>query len=393
MKRLKIAYIAPRFIPFQGGGEKNIYSIALRMAKLGHDVTVYTANIKYYKSEPLPPYRETIEGMKIIRNWALNESLYAGFYPSLFPLLLLNKYDLIHTSGIGFIWREFCLIIKRILSPNTGFIVTPHGPFMALNDTTGVRGFVKKYYTKVLKIILPKIYDRVIEVNPKQDSWISSEYNISKDKIRLVPNGIDESYIESKIIEHDPEEQVVITYLNRWEKYKGIQEVITALSIIRDKKLLKNNYKLPLFYVMGRPGNYKDELYKLVEDLKLEENVKFIISPTDSIKDEIFYKQSQINVLTSQYEGYGITLTEAMAKGNVVITTYGNEGADLFLIPGVTGYMYNYLDIEKLSEIIALLINDPTLRKKIREENIRFIKKLTWESVFPKYLDIVNELI
>jgi glycosyltransferase involved in cell wall biosynthesis len=394
-KRLKIAYIIPRFHPFKGGAEQNILAMASRMVAQGHDVTVITTNIKF-RNEELPK-TETFEGIKIIRQWSLNDQLYAGFYPELLPYLLSHEFDVIHASGIGFLWREMCLIIKKIFTWKTKFVVTPHGRFMALGDTEGARGVARKYYTAILKIFIPWLYDAVIQVNPKQSEWMQKEYGISPEKIKLIPNGIDQKYTEEVLIEHQPHEKVIITYINRQEWYKGIQDVIRALNIIKNKykdSLGKDDSQIAdfKFLVMGRAGNYTQKLKDLVEELEMQNYVDFIFSPSDEERDKIFYEDSQINILPSKWEAVGITLIEAMAKGNVVITTTGNEGADMIIKNEENGYIYKFGEFEELAEILEKLLLNPDLRRKMQEINLERAKNFTWEAIFPEYENLLLEV-
>ncbi len=386
-KKIKVGYVIQRFHPFKGGAEQNMYALATRMAKQGQDVTVVTTNVKF-RSERLP-YSETHNGMKIVRNWALNEQLYAGFYPGLLPYLLNNEFDVIHSSGIGFFWREMCLIVKKIVSRKTKFIVTPHGPFMAVNNTEGIRGFAKKTYTAILRMFIPWLYDVVIAVNPKQIEWMTKEYGINPSKIFILPNGINADYLETTIHEHTKEEKIIITYLNRHEWYKGIHNVIEAIHNIKEKNLTDKRFE---FWIMGRAGNYTPRLTEMVDEYKLEEYVKFVFSPSDEERDRIFYEESQINILPSNWEATGITLVEAMAKGNILITTFQNEAAEIIIKQGENGYIYNYTEIDTLTEILANLINDFELRQKIRKNNIEAAKDFTWEAIFPEYLSLVESL-
>lgn len=387
MQKIKIGYVIQRFHPFKGGAEQNTYALAVRMAKQDHDVSVITTSVKF-RNERLAR-KEILNGMKIIRHWALNEQLYLGFYPDLLPYLLKNKFDVIHSSGIGFIWREFCLIVKKIVSPKTKFIVTPHGPFMAVDNTDGFRGFAKKFYTQILRLFIPWLYDVVIAVNPKQIDWMTKEYGINPNKIFILPNGIDSDYVEESLIEHDEEDRVVITYLNRHEWYKGIHNVIEAIKNIQDHNLTDKKYE---FWIMGRAGNYTPRLTELVETYKLQDQVKFVFSPSDEERDRIFYEESQINILPSNWEATGITLIEAMAKGNVLITTFQNEAAEIIIKQGENGYIFNYTDVGKLTDILVELINNYALRQKMRNNNILSAKDFTWEAIFPEYLSLVESL-
>lgn len=381
----KIAYISPRFHPFKGGAEQNLFAFASHMAKTGNNVTILTAKVKFKNEQLLR--EEKFEGMKIIRHWAPNEALYAGFYPGLLFHLLTNHYNVIHTAGIGFLWREICLLIYKIFNRKTQFICTPHGPFMALNDTKGIRGFAKKWGTRILKMYLNRLYDKFIQVNNKQSEWMTTEYGISKDKIILIPNGINQNYIENEIIEHKNDEPVVITYMNRLEEYKGIHQVLKALNKLKQEKKLPNM----IFYIMGRPGGYSEMLRKMVNEFRLNNEVKFIESPSDEERDRIFKFESQVNILPSKFEATGIVLLEAMAKGNVPITTFQNEAYDIIMKNEESGYVYDYEDIDKLSEILFEITSNNELRKKMRISNLQMIKNFTWENVYWKYEEMLRK--
>jgi len=263
---------------------------------------------------------------------------------------------------------------------------------MALGDKSGIRGFIKKYYTLVLKRLLPWLYNLIIEVNSKQNIWMTKEYNIPKNKILLIPNGIDKSYIETSIVEHSIKERIILTYMNRLEYYKGVQDVLKALFVMKSKRM-----EIPFFYIMGRPWGYSDTIYKMVSDLNLKDDIKFILYPSDEERDNIFYYKSQVNILPSKWEGTGITLIEAMAKGNVIITTTGNEASDILITENVNGFVYNFEDVDALVKILHNLLTNQDLIKLIRKNNIKKANKFTWENIFPLYekslIKLINNII
>jgi glycosyltransferase involved in cell wall biosynthesis len=387
MDKLKICYIIPRFHPFKGGAELNIQAMAERMAKKGHDVSVFTTNVKFRDEKPLK--FEEYNGMKIYRHWALNESLYAGFYPGLLRSLWKSDFDVIHVSGFGFAWTEFCLIITKLFKRKTKFINTPHGPFMAFYNS-GFKGFIKKVYTQYLSFIVPRLYDKVIAVVDKQDRWMMEDYKIQKEKIVVIPNGIDKKYIERSLQIHKPKDKVVITYLNRIAWYKGIQNVLSAMNLILKNKMVENtNFE---FRIMGRPQPFLERVNALIQEYGLENYVKIILSPSDEERDQNFL-ESQINILPSKWEAFGIVLVEAMAKGNVIITTNQNQGVDMLIKEGESGYAYDFADVDKLASILAKLIDNFELRQAIIKHNHEFSKSFTWSAVFPKYEDTILELV
>src|SRR5690606_3523343 len=117
-----------------------------------------------------------------------------------------------------------------------------------------------------------------------------------------------------------------------------------------------------------------------------------IFHPSDDERDRIFYEESQINILPSKWEATGITLIEAMAKGNIIITTTGNEASDILIEEGVNGFIYDFGDVEALKGILKNLLTNYELRQEMRKKNLELARKFTWDAVLPRYIELIKEL-
>lgn len=392
---LKIVYLIARFHPFKGGAEQNCYQLATRMAAAGHSVTVFTTDVSP-DDTALPP-EEIIEGVKVIRCHNVTGQLSLGFYPSLLPQLLSTPADIIHSeNGPGIVWHEFCLWCKKLTSPGTKFIVTPHGPFLATPGTHSGIKYVLAMTGKILmwpylRLFWTNLFDLFIQVNPHQQQWLRQEYGVNPNKIALLPNAIDPSMlVDEKYFDPTYEHKVVITYVGRFEKYKGIQNVMLALSkLISTGKIQPETVK---FRVLGR-GAYYPDLQLIRSEYHLDNVVEFVLNPSDSHRDQILEHSSQIHILPSSREATGIALLEAMAKGNALITTHQNEAAEMIITEGENGFIYDWEDIERLCEILLALIADASLRQKMIAANILKARSMTWEQIFPAYVDMVESLV
>lgn len=397
-KKVEIVYVIPKFYPYKGGAERNILALATRMAEAGHDVTVLTGDYGH-RGEKLSKYEE-YNGLKIKRFKAfIPDPFYLTFIPGLFFTLLKINPQVIHTSGIGFIWVEFCLGTKKFFDKvlqifrhdrqDTTFVNTPHGPFMAFEEgksESKIREFARKIYAKVLKIIIPNIYDKAIAVVERQKKWLKNLYKFEDKNIWVVPNGIDKAYLVKEMPTFKKEDKIVITYLNRMSWYKGIHTVLEALfKINKDKNFMRRKIPKFEFWIMGRPTPYTEKLTKMIDRFELGNQTKFIYNPTDEERDRIYFEESQINILASKWEATGIVLIEAMAKGNAIITTYQNDAHDLVVDEGKNGYVINFGDSETLSERLKKLISNYKLRQSMILAGREKVKDFTWESIFPKY--------
>lgn len=395
-RQLSLAYIIARFHPFKGGAEQYTLELAKRAAATGHQVSVLTTDVGPDGTR-LPKY-ESLLGMQIIRSRAWNRQLNLGFYPDLLWQLLTHKFQVIHISnGPGFIWRDICLMIKKLVSMETKLIISPHGGFLVTPDThTGIKqrvaGIAKLLMTPYFKLMWAPLFSAAIQVNPAQEKWIRGEYGFRKQPVYLIPNGISAEMIIDKKPSVDPIYPLTITYVGRMEKYKGIHTVIQALSKLREQDLIGPASKNVKFAIISHIGPFYRELLKLIADLDMNEYVEIIPNADDAQRDKILTEVSQIHILPSQKEATGIVLLEAMAKGNAIITTYQNEAAPLLIEPGKNGYIFNFDDAPALTEILKELINNSSLRRDMINYNLEYIKQFTWEQTFPKYLQMLDSL-
>ena len=97
--------------------------------------------------------------------------------------------------------------------------------------------------------------------------------------------------------------------------------------------------------------------------------------------------KSNIFVLPSSPEGFGITYVDAMNNGCIVIGTRG-EGIDGFVKDGVNGFLNN-VDVDEISDKILYIFNNNC--DKIRKTGIKDAKMLTWENNAKKYIELLGE--
>lgn len=381
---LKIGYITPYFHPVKGGAENNALHLALQMVKLGHQVTVFTSNT----SEGLYPNEEEYEGIRIRRFNRLNDQYYLGVYPSMFFALLSSNQDIIHAHGFGFIWHDFCLLFKKLFSRKTQFINTPHGPFMAHGDYSLPQKLMKSVYTFVQKLLLNRIYSKIIQVNPNQEQWITN-YGIAQEKITYIPNGIPEELFQevetSKLEkEYNLNRKFIISFIGRFEKYKGLQDIISALP-----RLTKERSNLHLI-ALGNKGNYLTKLRKQIKEEGLEKRITLLVSPTDEVRDQAL-QLSDIFILPSAWEAFGISILEAMAKNNAIISSR-TEGGKFLITEEENGYLYDYGDVQELGNRIEKLMTDKKLLSKIQENNLEKAKEFIWDKIGKQYYLELKEL-
>jgi glycosyltransferase involved in cell wall biosynthesis len=165
------------------------------------------------------------------------------------------------------------------------------------------------------------------------------------------------------------EQQTQILWVGRMVDWKRVNVLIKACGILRKKKL---DFHLKL---IGE-GPKKPSLIKLVTKLGLQNMVSFHppISP-QQVQREM--KMAHIYVLPStQEEGWGAVIGEAMAEGCAVISTKGAGAAPILIKHGLSGYLFPVNDIESLAKFLEDLINNPKKNQEMGVEGWNIMRSI-----------------
>ena len=171
---------------------------------------------------------------------------------------------------------------------------------------------------------------------------IKSCYNISEEKIRTIPNGVDtlqfntdarnRNRTHARSIFDLSEKDNVIGFSSTNFELKGLGSLIETLSTLPD------SYKLLI------AGNRNPEKYKkLAKKLHVEKRISFLGYVKDMPQ---FYSALDLLCHPSAYDTFGSVVAEALAMGLPVITTK-NVGAASLITEMVNGHTIEMQDIEK----------------------------------------------
>ncbi|MCG2719697.1 MAG: glycosyltransferase [Nanoarchaeota archaeon] len=200
---------------------------------------------------------------------------------------------------------------------------------------------------------------------------------LEKKRIKFIPNSIPKEVFNKVDVEafkkkYNLQNKLVISYLGRIQKYKGLDQVVKVLP-----DLVKANPNI-CFLAMGKDSGDMERLKKLAKDLDVSKNIVFA-----SVNDEerlAGLDVSEIFVLPSEWEAFGIVIIEAMARHNAVISTT-TEGGNFLIEEGKNGYLYDYKDTNHLRKHLLKLIKDDKLRHKMMETNYSYSKEFSTEKI------------
>ncbi|WP_445737887.1 glycosyltransferase family 4 protein [Mariniflexile sp.] len=207
---------------------------------------------------------------------------------------------------------------------------------------------LKKRIKKRIKGILYSKYIYLfIGVSDYTSRAILNDFgNFLKPKTQTIYNGVLMDDIIPKTTERKKTNPkfLVVSHLRQ---SKGIQDLIKAVSLLSDE--LKANLKIDVF----GDGPYKNELFQLVKNHKLETNFDFKGSQSNVTK---LYQNYDYLIQPTHMECFSLSILESLAANVPVITTPVGGNTEV-ITTGENGFIFDTKNIKALSELISNLMN------------------------------------
>lgn len=176
-----------------------------------------------------------------------------------------------------------------------------------------------------------------------------------------------------------------IIAVGRLDYQKGFDRLIQAWDIVQ-KNRKYNDWHLDIF---GQ-GEWHDMLQNMIKERGLSETAH-INKPTNSIGSE--YAQSSLIVMTSNYEGFGMVLVEAMACGVPAIAFDCKCGPSDIIKDGENGLLVHNGDIEGLAEAMMEVMDDENYRKMLSQNARKVVATYSEEAVMSKWIHLFTSLV
>ncbi|MBC8034318.1 MAG: glycosyltransferase [Chitinophagaceae bacterium] len=294
-------------------------------------------------------------------------------------LKLLRKIrpDIVHTHGAksGLLGRlaAYAVGVKIIIHTYHGHVF--HSYFNSFVSSLIV--FAER--------TLARISSKIIAISEKQKIELVEAYRICQaNKIEVIKLGIEISkFTGSRMMERRTDfrqqyfvrdEEVAIGIVGRIVPIKGhaFFADITAELLRMSRKPLK-------FFVIGDGITRKD-----LEKIFLEKNIRTTYFPEEATDAQVIFTSWIVEIekamngldiilLTSLNEGTPVTLLEAQAASIPVVAS-DVGGVSEVVLHGKSGFVIKYGDLNAFVERLLLLIDDPSMRKKMGLDGKGFIE-------------------
>ena len=355
---MKILQVTPYFPPAYafGGPVKATYQISRELIKRGHEVVVYTTDVKDFGSRLEIDSSNAIEGMKVHRFKNLSLTLVKKLKLFITPQLALfarkevKKFDIIHLHE----YRTFQNIVIRYYARkyNVPYVLQAHGSLPRI----GAWQKLKWVYDILFGYRLLRDASRVIALTQVETDHYR-RMCVSEEKIAIIPNGIDLSeYAELppkgsfKKKFNIPEDKKIILHMGRIHKIKGIDFLVRAYAYLKNEMKCKD----AVLVIVGSDDGFLGEVKSLVQSLGISRFVIFTGPLYEKIKLGA-YVDSDIVVLPSRYETFPNVVLEAYACSKPVVASNVEAIPDMVL-HGKTGLLFQAGDVKGLANAIAYML-------------------------------------
>lgn len=358
---MKILHVCNHFYPCKGGIERVVEDLCIRLRKIGYEVGVACLNTCAYENKKLKSY-DVHNGIEIHRLPYLN----LKYYKIARGILgTIKGYDIVHVHGLGFL-ADFLSLTRFIHKKPV--IVTPHG---AMFHTKRLH-LLKRLYFHTLCRVMANLCSMIV-VQSRNDEKLLK--NICRPI--LVNYSIDYSKFNVK-----GKKGGDFLFVGRLSRNKGIDNLIEVFARL--------NTKARLFIAGGDWEGLRSKIEKRVKELGLGKRVVFLgeISEKELLKQ---YSKCRFFVSASKYEGFGLTVIEAMAAGCVVILN-DIESFRNIVSDGNDGFIVDFSDHSKAAEKIRKIMERKDL-EKIGRKAKETARKYDWEKSLDKLINIYKKLL
>lgn len=175
-----------------------------------------------------------------------------------------------------------------------------------------------------------------------------------------------------------------ILFTGTLEPRKNVAGLLRAYRRLRDRAA-----PLPSLLLAGVRGWLFDETQSLITQLNLDRHVRWIDSPpaADLIA---LYNAASVYVLPSFYEGFGLTVLEAMACGTPTIIS---DRGSLPEIAGGAALVIDPDDAGALADALARVLDDDQLRADLKHKGLRRVTDFSWERCARETLAVYDRVL
>jgi glycosyltransferase involved in cell wall biosynthesis len=352
----------------QGGIQRMLIDCANYFAVKGYDVSVILM-------KPSGAYHDLLDkDIKVIYFESIQQ---VKLYRSFSNILKREKFDVLYSATPAL--NIFTIATKLLSGTKTKMVISEH------NNTLVFFKNMKFTLSKLTYLSIPLLYrfaDAIVAVSEGLGKSLHKIALIPENKITVIHNPAYSPILESQLkLEvdhewfHNSEIPLLIT-VGRLTEAKNHKLLLDAMSLLVQSQ--------PARLIIIGEGHLRQDLTDQIERLNLTEYVRLVGFKLNPVS---WIHRSDLFVLSSDYEGFGIVLVEALAAGTTVVSTDCDYGPAEILKDSF-GYLVPVGDASAISEKVKYALNHRIKSEILRDR----AKDFSVENIMSKYNNLFTKL-
>ena len=301
---------------------------------------------------------------------------YKPFTTEFIRNIFLNNSKIIWLHGIT-IWYNLIIIFLAKLFKKKVFV---RCEINHLNNKNLIKLFFKKIFYKFIDNFID-CYLSIGSENKK--AYI--EYGINPKKIFSVPYVVDNSFFFIK--KKKKQKKLKILFAGKLIYRKGCDILLRSIYLLNKNPKFKNFTEI----IIVGDGILKNSLINFTTENNLN-NVKFV-GFKDQNKIKNYYKQSNLFVIPSREENWGLTINEAMAAKNAIISSNNVCSSKDLVKNNYNGYIFKSGDHKDLSQKILKIFNNKSLLYKFSNNSAKIISKWSFNQCYEGLIKAADSVL
>ena len=336
------------------------YQQPVRLGGFHTNIFYHEVSVPTYPLFDFPPYETALSSTMV-------------------DVILNHKLDLLHVhyaiphASAAYMARQ--ILLKQGI--NIPVITTLHG-----TDITLV-GRDKTYSPVVTFSINESSAITAVSNNLRDETY--KNFKIEKD-IQVIYNFVDAKRFNKKPLTPfkqviAPNNEWIIVHSSNFRKVKRTDDVVRVFE--------KVNKLIPSKLLFVGDGPERSHIESLARESDARDHIVFL-GRQEEVEDIMAI--SDLFLLPSEYESFGLVALEAMAAEVPVIST-NVGGLPEINIEGVTGFLSDVGDVDNMADNIIKILSDKPALKIMKENALKQALKFDIENIVPQYVDLYNRML
>lgn len=221
--------------------------------------------------------------------------------------------------------------------------------------------------------------DKIITVSHNTKNDLLKFFNVEESKVEVIYHGINKTRIQNLSSERVIEYPFLLFVGSRY-KFKNFTNFVKSF------KLVKENYPELKIICTGIP--FSEEEKEFLNELNIVDST-YQFAADESMMARL-YRDAEMFVYPSFYEGFGMPILEAMVYECPVVLSNASCFPE---IAGDAGLYFDPHNIDDISDKILMLLGDLNYRNKIIENGNKRITLFSWDKCAKEHFQLYQSLL